>query len=270
MRPALAEPYLRFAILSSLLACGPQAMPIDRGTGGTGGIGGSGQAGSGGAGGNSGNSGTGGNSGTSAADGGTTMAGTAIPLPMSVTAQFQNQGWFADSSLTPFFAPGATVIKQTDVTTGPCAMRAAQARGKCLKITYTPPAGLMAPPAGTWVGVFFLTTLLSDHAELVPPAKAGDANWGAEPGRYIAAGATKISFAAAAEVDGTSVSFKAGTDKDGFAVPETPEMLSTGWKTYELPLAGQSYGQSVVGAFAWILTDTTRPATFYLDDIVWR
>jgi hypothetical protein len=49
-------------------------------------------------------------------------------------------------------------------------------------------------------------------------------------------------------------------------------MLGTAWKTYELSLAGQSYGGSkgVIGAFAWVLKDTTKAATFYLDNIVWQ
>jgi hypothetical protein len=261
-----AEPYLRLTLLSTILAagCGPAAKPIQSGgTGGTTGSTGGTHGGTGGAGG----------AGAPAADGGTTMTGTAVPLPMSVTAQFQNQGWFADSTVSAAFQPGSTVIKQADATTGPCAMRAPDARGKCLKIVYTPPPNLMPPATGGWVGVFFLTTLLDDHAELTPPAKAGEANWGAEAGRNVAPGATKISFSAAAEVDGTAVTFKAGTDKDSFVLPEQTEVLGTSWKTLELSLAGQSYAnppKGVIGAFAWVLKDTTKAATFYLDNIVWQ
>jgi hypothetical protein len=82
-----------------------------------------------------------------------------------------------------------------------------------------------------------------------------------------------IGFSAAAEVDGTAVTFKAGTDKDSFVLPEQTEVLGTAWKPLELSLAGQSYangGKGVIGAFAWVLKDTTKAATFYLDDIVWR
>jgi len=260
-----AELCLRCAGLATSLAagCGPVATPINKG-----GAGGSSATGGSTGGGGKGTGGGGGT--TTTADGGTTMAGTAIPLPLSVTAQFQNQGWFADKAVSAAFQPGSMVIKQADGTTGPCAMRAPDARGKCLKIVYTPPANLVPPTTGSWVGVFFLTTLLNDHPELVPPAKAGEANWGAESGRNIAAGATKISFAAAAEVDGTAVTFKAGTDKDSFVLPEQTEVLGTSWKPLELSLAGQSYGSNVIGAFAWILKDTTKAATFYLDNIVWQ
>jgi hypothetical protein len=262
-----AEPCLRLTVLTMILTlgCGPDAAPIKTGGAGSGGSTG-GSTGTGGGGGGA----KGGTGGGTSADGGTTMSGTAIPLPMSVTAQFQNQGWFADKAVSAAFLPGSMVIKQADATTGPCATRAPDARGKCLKISYTPPPNLMPPATGSWVGVFFLTTYLNDHPELVPPAKAGEANWGAESGRNIAPGATKISFAAAAEVDGTAVTFKAGTDKDSFVLPEQTEVLTTGWKTLELSLAGQTYGTNVIGAFAWILKDTTKAATFYLDNIVWQ
>jgi len=261
-----AELCLRSTILATLLTigCGPNAAPINQGGAGSGG-----STATGGSGGAQGGTGSGGAMATGGS-GGATMSGTAVPLPMSVTAQFQNQGWFADKAVSAAFQPGSMVINQADATTGPCAMRAPDARGKCLKIIYTPPPNLMPPATGSWVGVFFLTTLLNDHPELVPPAKAGEANWGAEPGRTIAPGATRISFAAAAEVDGTAVTFKAGTDKDSFILPEQTEVLGTGWKPLELSLAGQTYGSNVIGAFAWILKDTSKAATFYLDNIVWQ
>jgi hypothetical protein len=259
-----AEPYLRLTVLSMMLAagCGPTGTPIKNG-----GTGGSATGGS--------HAGTGGGGGTGSVptDGGATMTGTAVPLPMSVTAQFQNQGWFADPSVAAAFQPGSTVIKQDGATTGPCAMRPPTARGKCLKIVYTPPPNLTPPMGGGWVGVFFLTTLLDDHPEGTPPAKAGEANWGLEAGRTVAPGAMTIGFSAAAEVDGTAVTFTAGTDKDSFVLPEQTEVLGTAWKPLELSLAGQSYangGKGVIGAFAWVLKDTTKAATFYLDDIVWR
>jgi hypothetical protein len=275
-------------------ACGTGATTSDTPTGGASGTGGAPATGgrggapasTGGSGGSSTPGGTGGSAATGGAGGGSTggaggaptatggagggSAGTAVPLPMSVTAQFQNQGWFADPGLAMSFKPGSTIIKQVDGTTGPCAARPANARGKCLKITYTPPAGLVAPATGGWVGVFFLTTLLNPHTELMPPAAAGDANWGVEPGRNIAPGAMKISFSAAAEQDGLAVTFKAGTDKDSFVLPEQSETLGTAWKALSLSLAGQSYGTNVVGAFAWVLKDTGKAATFYLDNIVWE
>jgi hypothetical protein len=195
--------------------------------------------------------------------------GDVVPLPMAVTSFYNNQGWFGDAMVGASFTAGSMVIQQSDSSSGPCASRDASAKGKCLQVIYTPPAALMAPMGGGYVGVFFLTTLTMAHPELSPPANVGEANWGAEPGKSIAPGATQISFLAAAASAGLPVTFKAGTDKDSFVLPETTETLGTTWQKFSLPLGGQSYGGNVVGAFAWVLKDTTHPATFYLDGIVW-
>jgi hypothetical protein len=203
----------------------------------------------------------------STSDGGTTSSPSNLPLV--VTSVFNNQGWFGDPSLSASFTAGSTVIQQSDSSSGPCAARDPGARGKCLQIIYTPPAGLTPPAGGGYVGVFFLTTLSAAHPELTPPAHIGEANWGVEPGAALPAGATKITFLAAAASGGLSVTFKAGTDKDTFVLAETPETLSTSWQPFSLSLAGQSYGPSVVGGFAWVLKDTTHAATFYLDGILW-
>jgi hypothetical protein len=247
----------RFLALTALLAaCGPAANESENPgarPGGSGGSGSGGATGSGGAGGSGGSPGGG------------------LSLPMVVTTNFDNQGWFADPELEKTFQPGSTTIRQDAATTGPCGMRTSQARGKCLKITYTPPPNLMPPATGGWVGVFFLTTVLTDRPSATPPVKVGDANWGTsgEPGRNIAAGATKITFQAASDTAGQSVTFKAGTASDVFVVADKPETLGTAWQSYTLPLTG-NYGSSVFGAFAWVLTDTTKAATFYLDNIVWE
>ena len=169
------------------------------------------------------------------------------------------------------FHPYQVTVGGFDQSTGPCAMRMHDARGKCMKITPIPPPNLVPPATGGWVGVFFLTTVLTDRPSATPPVKIGDANWGTsgEPGRNIAAGATRISFLAASDTAGQSVTFKAGTASDSFVVADKPETLGTGWQSYTLPLTG-SYGTNVYGAFAWVLTDTTKAATFYLDNIVWE
>ena len=259
-----------FLAAAWLAACAPSATKTDPGGGGAGG--GAGRAGTGGSGGT-----PGGGQGGAPGDGGgmTGGAGGGNPgapatIPMTVTREFPNQGWFGDPSVAAHFASGSMVIRQTDGTTGPCATRGVGARGKCLKIIYTPPPNLTPPPTGGWVGVFFLTTLLNQHPELMPAANAGDANWGAEPGRTVAAGATKISFSAASDVAGATVIFKAGVDKDSFVMPEQPEVLGTTWKTYSMPLPASGYGSAVLGGFAWVLKNTTQATTFYLDNIVWE
>jgi hypothetical protein len=275
-----------FASLLLASACGPQATKTDKparsGAGGSPAVDRSGGAGGGSAAGGSG--GSTGSGGTASGAGGTTSSagtggtgaapmGDAVPLPASVTASFPNQGWFADDVLVKSFGAGSTVIKMADASTGPCAARQAPMRGRCLKIVYTPPAGVSAPDGGAgYVGVFFLTTVLKDHSGGTPPAKIGDPNWGDYPdeaGVNIAPGATKITFHAASETEGQSVSFKAGVAKDNFVVAEQAEVLGTAWKAYSLPLAS-AYAPQVLGGFAWVLTNTAKPATFYLDNIVWE
>jgi hypothetical protein len=196
--------------------------------------------------------------------------GPAAGLPLVVTSAFNNQGWFADPSVSASFAPGSMVIKQGDSLAGPCAARPPGARGKCLAVTYTPPSGLTPPAAGGYVGVFFLSTVLHDHPEATPPVQVGEANWGVEPGVAVPAGATRISFQAASAGGPLPVTFKAGTDRDSFLVPETAVELDPAWAAHTLSLHGMSYGATVIGGFAWVLLDTTKPATFYLDDIVWE
>lgn len=273
-----------FTVLTlTAVACAPQASktenPSSARAGGSGGsqpgstgAGGSGAAGSGsGTAGGPGASGPAGSSGTT--DGGAPqiVAGPVIPLPMVVTNNYQNQGWFGDPSLQQAISSG-TLIQQGDAVTGPCATRAPAARGKCLKIVYTPPAGITPPAMGGWVGVFFLTTILQADPNATPPLKIGDANWGAQPGKNVAPGATKISFQAASASDGLSVTFKAGVDPpaDNFVLPDQIEVLGTSWKSLSIPLSGAIYGTNLIGAFAWVLKDTTKPATFYLDNIVWE
>jgi hypothetical protein len=233
---------------------------ISSGSGGSTGSGGSDVTGSGGT--------IAGSGGTVGGTGGVPV-GPALPLPIIVTTIFDNQGWFGDAAVMTDFKPGATVISQTESTDGPCATRKAGAKGKCLKVVYTPPTDVTLMATDGYVGVFFLTTIKANHPEAMPAVNIGQANWGTEPGVNIAPGATKISFWAASPTAGLMVSFKAGAG-DNFQVPATPEALTTSWASYSLPLTGQDYGTSVLGGFAWVVTDTMKPATFYLDGIIWE
>jgi hypothetical protein len=279
---ARTRPFVRSLILiasTTLAACGPASNMSENPGARPGGSGGS-NAGTGGSSSGTGgtnagtggsSTGTGGSSSTGTGGTGGSSAGGGVALPMVVTTNFENQGWFADPELEKLFQPGSTIIRQDAGTTGPCAMRMSQARGKCLKVTYTPPPNLMPPATGGWVGVFLLTTVLTDRPSATPPVKVGDANWGTsgEPGRSVAAGATKVTFLAASDTAGQAVTFKAGTASDSFVVADKPETLGTTWQSYSLPLSG-TYATGVFGAFAWVLTDTTKPATFYLDSIAWE
>src|SRR5205814_180091 len=116
----------------------------------------------------------------------------------------------------------------------------------------------------------FLRSLALPHPEVTPAARPGEPNWGLEPGLPLAPGATRITFAAATAQPGLEVTFRAGTDKDPFVLPEQSEILASAWTAYAMPLAGATYSTGVLGAFAWVLKDTTQPATFYLDDIAWE
>jgi hypothetical protein len=201
---------------------------------------------------------------------GVVMPGAPVPLPLVVTEQFPNLGWFGDPAVMAHFQPGSMVIRQAPGSTGPCAARRPGARGRCLEISYTPPPDLQPGPSGGWVGVYFLRSLQLPHPEAAPPARAGDPNWGLEPGLPVVPGATRIAFVAAAAQAGVRVTFRAGTDKDAFVLPEQSELLATAWTAYALPLAGATYPSGVVGAFAWVIKETSKPATFYLDDLVWE
>ena len=263
---------MRVTILALCCAagCAPSAMVGGGATGGDGpgggGPGGGGRGGAGGgqsmvppAGGTAGDAGAGSDAPLPTGDTRPTPPpGQPVALPLVVTDHFPNVGWFGDGAVMAHFQPGSTIIKQADSAGGPCAARRAGARGRCLQVVYTPPPGLPPAPNGGWVGVYFLRSLAT-----------GQPNWGLEPGLPVAPGATRISFAAAAAQPNLAVTFRAGTDKDPFVLPEQNELLGTGWTTYALPLAGASY-TTVLGAFAWVLKDTTKPATFYLDDIAWE
>src|SRR6185503_11278244 len=153
-----------------------------------------------------------------------------------------------------YFTPGSTILLQEQSATGPCASRPPTALGACLHVVYTPPAALAQADAGAgaYVGIFMLTSLMMAHPELTPPAPVGAANWGiAEPGRVIAPGATRISFWAASQTAGSTVSFRAGTQNDPFTLPEQVETLTTTWTQYQLSLDGITYKTiPIIGAFA--------------------
>jgi hypothetical protein len=196
-------------------------------------------------------------------------AGQPIPLPIVVTDHFTNRGWFGDATISRHFQPGSMVIKEVPGTTGPCAARPAGAKGACLEITYTPPPNFSPPAVGAFVGVYMLPTLRMSHPEAMPPVSAGEPNWGLEPGIPVASGAKRVVFYAAAAQNGLRVSFRAGTDRDSVVLPEHTEVLSTEWRQIAMNLAGADTGGQLLGGFAWVFKETGRPATFYVDSIVW-
>jgi hypothetical protein len=284
---------LALGLVTLVAACGATPGPTSSASGGSGGAtGGAGSpppAGQGGAlaggggtpaGGTAGSAGSGGRSaGTDAslpsADAPTSDAPAgpvtgAVALPLVVTDHFGNRGWFGDGSIAPYFKTGSMLIEEVSSTTGPCAARPSGARGTCLRITYTPPAGLPAAPGASFLGSYMLTSIAQAHPTASPPARPGDPNWGVEPGLAIMPGARQVSFYAAAPQPSTKIAFRAGTNKDGVLLPERTEILTPQWTRYTMPLAGGQTGPNLLGGFAWTLKNTGRPATFYLDDIVWE
>ena len=190
-------------------------------------------------------------------------------LPLIVTERFTNQGWFGDANIAKAFRPGATVIRQVPSTTGPCAARQPGARGQCLQVTVTPPSDYVPPGKDAHVGLFMLTTLKQAHPMANPPARAGEPNWGLEPGAAIAPGARRVTFYAAGDRAGLTVSFRAGAEADDIYLPERTETMDTSWTPITMSLVGGQTGADIVGGFAWKLKELTRPVTFYLDNIVW-
>ncbi len=195
--------------------------------------------------------------------------GERLPLPLLVTEHFLQQGWFADPNLALLFTPGSTIIRAVESGTGPCAARVPGARGRCIEVTYTPPADLVPPATGGWVGSYFLTALREAHPDQSPPAQAGDGNWGIEPGLPVARGADRISLNVATDQPGFTVGFGAGSTPDGFVLPETIVSPTAAWSRLRISLAGVRYDR-VLTPLGWQLHDTTRPAHFYLDDIAWE
>ena len=82
-------------------------------------------------------------------------------------------------------------------------------------------------------------------------------------------GATRISFYAAAP-EPVAVTFGAGVGRDQFQVPEVTHTLTPTWQPYSISLAGARYGTNVFGAFSWTLKDTSKPARFFIDGVVWE
>jgi hypothetical protein len=190
-------------------------------------------------------------------------------LPLVVTDHYENRGWFGDPGLVAQF-PGSAIIEEVESAAGPCAARPPGARGKCLRFKYTPPPGLSAPASGGFVGDFFLRSLAFYHPEVAPTPRPGSPNWGVEPAVDVAPGATRLSFYAVADQPGATVVFRAGIDRDAFAVPPVTASLGTTWQPYTVSLAGAQYGSNVFAPFGWMLSDTSRPVTFYVDGIVWE
>ena len=187
-------------------------------------------------------------------DSGTTPV-TSVSLPFHVSDQFIPSGYMGASQ------DAMNGVKMSNAPAD-CIARTPGVAGDCYKVSFT-----ATVPAGgsTWAGVYWQS-----------PAN----NWGAKPGKQIAAGAQKVSFYAAGAAGGEKVQFCAGgvntkgtdptlTHRDRFTVQMPAITLTTIWEKYELSLVGATYDE-VLGGFCWVNAATASgTTTFYLDDVQW-
>lgn len=130
-----------------------------------------------------------------------------------------------------------------------CGERQPDVSGPCHRVAWAPSAG-----SPGWAGVWWQY-----------PAD----NWGAQPGRDIAAGATRVSFLAWGAEGGEVVSFEAGyAGEDGFNTSTGDLTLGANPERYEIDLSGQAYS-NVAGAFSWV-SGQAGGVEFYVDDIHWE
>jgi hypothetical protein len=139
--------------------------------------------------------------------------------------------------------------------------READAGGDCYTASFTPPP--LDDAGTTWGGVYWQS-----------PAN----NWGAEPGKLIAPGATKVTFYAAGAAGGEQIQFCTGgmnatgpttalPYSDTLNVKPPAFTLTTQWTQYSLSLSGLTY-TDIIGGFCWVAASTTTtPIKFYVDDI---
>ena len=181
--------------------------------------------------------------------------GASVSLPFYVSDQFIPSGYMGASQ------DAMNGVKMSNAPTD-CIARTPGAAGDCYKISFT-----ATVPAGgsTWAGVYWQS-----------PAN----NWGAKPGKQIAAGAQKVSFYAAGAAGGEKIQFCAGgvntkgadptlTHRDRFTAQVPAIALTTTWEKYEISLVGATYDE-VLGGFCWVSAATASgTTTFYVDDVRW-
>jgi hypothetical protein len=246
------------ALGAAIFAAGCAAGADSTGAGGTRGISTTGSGGSGTT--TTGDTSSGSTTTTSSGTGSTTTTGTGgtgggndtpAPLPFVVDSAFVASGFMGDGA-----TPGAIV--QDD--NGMCAAsRPAGAVGHCHKFTYTPQAGGMPP----WGGVYWQYPVN---------------NWGDQPGKRIAAGATSVKFSAVGGAGGEVVTFLVGGMTDTTKAHQDtitlkiPQTLGTTAMEYSIDLTGQTY-DAVLGGFGWTIEapmGSTTPVVFTVDNIRWE
>lgn len=174
---------------------------------------------------------------------------TALALPLTISDYFIPGGYMGDGETSP-----TAIVVNTTACKQP---RPAGATGDCYRVTFT-------PGSKGWAGVYWQYPLK---------------NWGANPGKKVEAGATKVTFYAAGAAGGEPLQFIAGGVNDptlpyhdSFKVA-TLATLTTALAPYQIDLSGHAYDSGVLGAFAWTVaapTGSATPIQFYLDSIRWE
>jgi hypothetical protein len=182
-----------------------------------------------------------------------------VSLPFAVSDDFQPTGFMGDTS-----ADFNAITMSNDSSHCP-SPRVSGAVGVCYSVAWTPV--ISKGQSTAWVGVYWQY-----------PAN----NWGVLPGRQVASGASKVTFAAYGAKGGEQVQFIVGgvnttpgasdaglEHADSFKAGKLVT-LTRGWQTFEIPLSGDHYTQ-VIGGFAWSITaGSAEPISFYVDDIQWE
>jgi hypothetical protein len=170
-------------------------------------------------------------------------------LPLTISDYFAPSGYMGDGAVSST----AIVMK----TMGCKEPRPSGAAGDCYHVTYTP--GTMG-----WAGVYW---------------QYPENNWGANPGKNVAAGATKVTFYAAGTSGSEVLDFIAGGEgdtslpyRDSFKAMKTVALTTT-LTSYQIDISGRAYDDGVLGAFAWAVAapvGSRSPIEFYLDTIRWE
>jgi hypothetical protein len=172
-----------------------------------------------------------------------------LTLPVTISDYFLPGGYMGDGELSP-----NAIMVETTTCRQP---RPSRAAGDCYRFTYT-------PGSRAWGGVYW---------------QYPEKNWGANPGKQIETGATKVTFYAAGTTGRETIDFIAGGEndthlpyRDSFKALKTIT-LTTMLTQYQIDISTTTYDSGVLGAFAWSLgvpPGSTTPIVFYLDAIRWE
>ncbi|HEY0476674.1 MAG TPA: hypothetical protein VGD37_04070 [Kofleriaceae bacterium] len=172
-----------------------------------------------------------------------------LALPLTISDYFVPGGYMGDGAIST-----TAIMVQTTTCRQP---RPSGAAGDCYWFTYR-------PAVRSWAGIYW---------------QYPEKNWGANPGKQIEAGATKVTFHAAGATGREVIQFIAGGENDvnlpyhdSFTATKTVA-LTTSVAQYQIDITGKSYEPGVLGAFAWsvgVPPGSTAPVEFYLDTIRWE